>query len=137
MRYYLDTNILFFLIFNPSELDADVKALTTDFSNLFYTSSVCVMELVQLLVRYNETVKKPVDTSEIVYLLDKYNIEIKYISEQHIMYYAAMPVLHSDPNDRLIIAHAIVDRAVLISSDKQFPQYQKRLKGFNFILNKR
>ena len=108
-----------------------------DYSNRLYTSSVCVMELVQLIVRYNESRKKPVDPASVFEGLDSVHVEIVYQSSHHLRVYASMPVLHSDPNDRIIIAQAVADKMPLISSDRQFPKYQAKIPGFNFILNKR
>ena len=42
---------------------------------------------------------------------------------------------HRDPNDRLIIAQAISDRATLISSDRKFDRYERY--GLQFMFNKR
>ena len=137
MRYYLDTNIISFLLFNPDDLDRDVSNIVSDYSNSFYTSSVCVMELVQLILRYNEKRKRPIDHSKILDYLHDFNVEIQYVCRSHLMAYTSMPVLHSDPNDRLIIAQAASDKITLISSDLQFAQYQSKLKDFKFVLNKR
>lgn len=50
MRYYLDTNILAFLVTEQEdEICADVKAELSDYANQFLASSVCVMELMHLL----------------------------------------------------------------------------------------
>lgn len=42
---------------------------------------------------------------------------------------------HHDPNDRLIIAQAIVDQAPLISSDYKFKMYERHC--LDFVFNKR
>ena len=49
MRYYLDTNILVFLITGQKdEIDPDVKEHIFDYANRMMTSSVCVHELMHL-----------------------------------------------------------------------------------------
>lgn len=140
MRYYLDTNILIFLFSNPKRLDSNILEIISDCTNTFYTSSVCVMETIQVfLTNKTESLqKKDKNKKEDVFKkLEEYDIIIKYTTLQHLKEFAEMPVLHSDPNDRLIIAQAASDRITLISSDLQFPQYEAKMKNFNFILNRR
>ncbi|MDR1882665.1 MAG: hypothetical protein LBR26_07770 [Prevotella sp.] len=49
MRYYLDTNILVFLLSNPKEdISREVDDMISDYSNMLYTSSVAVNELILL-----------------------------------------------------------------------------------------
>ena len=48
MRLYLDTNILVFLLGERKSLSNDVMEILFDYSNTFYTSSVCVHELIHL-----------------------------------------------------------------------------------------
>lgn len=139
MRYYLDTNILIFLFSNPKRLDSNILEIISDCTNTFYTSSVCVMETIQVFLT-NKTEflqKKDKNKKEDIFKkLEKYDIIIKYTTLQHLKLFAEMPVLHSDPNDRLIIAQAASDRITLISSDTQFPLYATKMRNFNFILNK-
>lgn len=44
MRLYLDTNILIFLLDEKKSLDNNVLEILFDYSNVFYTSTVCVHE---------------------------------------------------------------------------------------------
>lgn len=49
MRYYLDTNILIYMLTrNSDELSKEVFEILTDYSNTYITSTVCVHELIHL-----------------------------------------------------------------------------------------
>ena len=117
MKIYLDTNILIFLLTNQDELSANTQRLIGDYANVLQTSSVCVHELIHLcqIGKLEEGKRKK----------DRLNV------------YASLPLheAHRDPNDRLIIAQAIADKTLLISSDNKFSQYT--LSGLTFIFNER
>ena len=74
---------------------------------------------------------------EIQALLDESEIRIVPVTQQHLNVYASLPLheAHRDPNDRLIIAQAIADKTLIISSDNKFSQYT--LSGLTFIFNER
>lgn len=137
MQYHIDTNILLFLIREPDSISAEVYDIVTDYSNTIYTSTVCVMEAIQIILKTNESKKKSIEPSSIISIVKSLNIKISTVTEKHLQVYAAMPVLHTDPNDRLIIAQAAADKMTLISSDLKFAQYAKKMKDFKFLPNKR
>ncbi len=139
MRYYLDTNILIFLIarLEKDELDSDVYALFSSYENTFITSSVCVHELINLLQIGKLEHNKYLTETEVIQWLNGNDIIIAYTTEKHLKSLAHLPLIgdHKDPFDRLIIAQAISDKIPLISSDHKFPQYER--EGLSFIFNKR
>lgn len=136
MRYYLDTNILYFTLTDAGNLSKEVRQIISDYSNILYTSSVCVMELMQIL-KTKPAKGKQQDPSKVLGYLKDMGVEVVYVKEKHLVEFSTTPALHSDPNDRLIIAQAASDKITLISSDSQFEQYVKYLPGFKFVLNRR
>lgn len=64
---------------------------------------------------------------------------IKYISfeEKHSFIVSLLNFIpkHNDPNDLAIIAHAMGEKATVISTDRNFPAYQKQ--GAKIIHNQR
>ncbi|MCL1867395.1 MAG: PIN domain-containing protein, partial [Paludibacter sp.] len=49
MRYYLDTNILIFILHNEKyNIHYDIRAILEDYSNSLYVSSIVVAELLFL-----------------------------------------------------------------------------------------
>ncbi len=134
MRYYLDTNIIVFLFTKRKDLSCKVLDIITDYSNILYTSTTCVMELIHLLHRGDIVLKKGYD---ILTSLDDFGIEIIPVDKRHLLEMEHLtPIFgHNDPNDHIIIAQAISDRINLISSDTKFKEYQKQ--GLLFTYNRR
>ncbi|MDD6867694.1 MAG: type II toxin-antitoxin system VapC family toxin [Prevotella sp.] len=130
-RYYLDTNILVFLLEKRSdEISKEVGELIMDYENLLFTSTVCVHELIHLSQIGKLHIKrkgKNADISEFSQWLDEMSIKIVPVTVQNLQTYSTLPLFdeHRDPNDRLIIAQAISDKIALVSSDRKFDMYEK------------
>ena len=134
MRYYLDTNILFFILTNVKELSNEVKKIIFDYSNILYTSTTCVMELIHLVHRGDIVLRKGTD---LLSMLRSYEIEIVPVDKRHLHTMENLTPIygHNDPNDHIIIAQAISDKITLISSDTKFKLYQEQ--GLKFVFNRR
>ena len=80
---------------------------------------------------------KNADISEFSEWLKNMGIDIVPVSVKHLEKLASLPLMddHRDPNDRLIIAQAILDKVALVSSDRKFDKYVKY--GLDFVFNKR
>lgn len=142
MRYYLDTNILEFLMHSPKQnLHHDIASVLFDYSNILLTSTVCVQEFIHLAqigkLNRGRGRKCTVTAGDLLDWLETTGIEIVPVSRLHLRQYAALPLHgdHRDPNDRLIIAQAISDRISLISSDGKFSEYSS--DGLDFVYNER
>ena len=139
MRYYLDTNVLIFVLLKKrrDELSQDVKQILNDYSNLFYVSTIAVQELIRV---YKSGVIEDKDYKTVVALLDaieESGIEIVPVNKRHLFLYAALEVVegHKDPNDHILIAQAISDKIPIISSDHKFKEYKGQ--GLSLVFNKR
>jgi PIN domain nuclease of toxin-antitoxin system len=143
MRYYLDTNILAFVLFYKNKednLDNNTYSILTDYENIFYVSTAVIRELLLLYKEGNfSTVKYNAykDYKAIFKAIEELGYEIKQVTKQHLFLYAELSPAedHKDPNDHMIIAQAIADKIPVISSDKKFKLYEKQ--GLKFIFNKR
>jgi len=140
MRYYLDTNILVFILFDKrleDNCDKNVRDIISNYENIFYISSIAMRELIKLYNDEELKSNKYKSIDDIFYLLGEYNIEIKPFTKQHVMTYAKLTMAtdHKDPNDHMIIAQSISDKIPVISSDKKFKLYENQ--GLQFVFNKR
>ncbi len=101
MRYYLDTNILLFLIarLEKDELDSDVYALFSSYENTFITSSVCVHELINLLQIGKLERNRYLTETEVIQWLNGNDINIAYTTEKHLKSLSRLPLIedHKDP----------------------------------------
>lgn len=126
-QYLLDTNILVFLLFADFDsVSDDTQAILNDYSNQIYTSSIAVTELLQLYrikkikTREFKTAKELYDAIE-----NKLHIKIIPFSKEHLRSLSMLNIVanHNDPFDHAIIAQAICENMILVSSDKKFKEY--------------
>ncbi len=138
-RYLLDTNILVFMLLADVEsISNETQQILNDYNNQLYTSSVCVLEILQL-VRIKKIQAKKYKTSiELISAIEN-NFYIKIIpfSKEHLKTVTSLniPNNHNDPFDHSIIAQAINEKMILVSSDKKFKEYVDQ--NLNLAFNKR
>jgi len=139
MRYYLDTNILIYILSeSKDDICLAVKKILADYSNTFFASSVAVEELIFLHKIGKIDFRKYEDIEELVERLKSlYGIETIFFNDFHYKQYLALQIAenHKDMNDHLIISQAISDKISLISSDNKFPFYENQ--KLKFVFNKR
>lgn len=138
-RYLLDTNILVFLVTGEiDEISSDLSGIFDDYNNVFETSSVSIMELIQLYRIGKIRFKRGQNIESILESIrNDLFIKIVPFGEKHIYTMSKLDVKdgHNDPFDHAIISHAIADRYTLISSDQKFKQYKPQ--NLSFVYNKR
>lgn len=143
MKYFLDTNIILILFLGRyNELRKSVIDLLENTSNSFYASSVSLIEISQL---YRKKKLKDIDyerlnTGErfIREILKKIPIlKVRPYEEKHGLITGRLTFVpkHNDPNDLAIIAHAMGEKATLISTDGNFPLYEQQ--GAKIVYNPR
>lgn len=140
MRYYLDTNILIFILEkNEDDLSKEVSLFLKDYSSTLYTSSIAIAELIFLfkIGKITPILKHKSELEIINELTEIYGIEVINFDKNHLSKYISLSISegHKDMNDHAIIAQAISDKIALISSDTKFKDYSEQ--GLNFIYNKR
>ncbi|GHS97671.1 hypothetical protein FACS189421_04880 [Bacteroidia bacterium] len=139
MRYYLDTNMLLFILSeNKDDISIPVAGILSDYSNQFFTSSVCITELIFLHKNGKVKFKRYKSELDILReLTDTYGIDTVYFNRYHLAVYTNLKIIegHKDPNDHAIIAQAISDKIPLISSDTKFKDYISQ--NLDFVFNKR
>ena len=138
MRYYLDTNILVFVLKNDKrEFCAETLHILEDYANIFYVSSFAVRELLALYREGKLEHLRYKSYKDLFALFRKLDYEIKPATEKHLFAYAELEPAadHRDPNDHMIIAQAISDKIPLISSDNKFKLYESQ--GLQLVFNKR
>ena len=138
MRYYLDTNILVFILFKETDsISHTVVDILGDYSNTLITSSVAVRELIFLYKTGKLRSKLYNTVDDLTAEIKKLNIEIIQFNNYHLQVYSKLAIVekHKDMNDHAIISQAISDKIALVSSDNEFKSYTSQ--GLNFIFNKR
>ena len=137
-RYMLDTNIFAYLADEKDRLTRDVFAILDDVSNMLYMSSESVKELVVafknkgLLAKRWKTVREMIDAIDEEYGITVLPVDVPIVKRMAELE-SNTAESHNDPSDLIIIAHSMVMKMPLISSDRKFPFY--RNQGLDLITN--
>jgi tRNA(fMet)-specific endonuclease VapC len=138
-RYLLDTNILAFLVSGDSDdISEETKNILTDYNNQLYTSSISVIELLQLYRIKKIQAKKYKNATDLYNAIeDVFYIKIIPFSKEHLSTLSKLKTAdgHNDPFDHSIIAQAITEKIILVSSDRKFEEYTSQNLIFSY--NKR
>ncbi|BAZ50695.1 putative PilT protein [Nostoc sp. NIES-4103] len=126
MKLLLDTHTFIFWDSQPSKLSARALELLTNKDNFRLLSVVSLWEI-QIKQQLGKlTLNK--NLAEIIIIQQNNYIEILPITVGHILALDSFPMYHKDPFDRLLIAQANIENAVLISCDSVFANYSVQVE---------
>jgi len=118
MRIVLDTHILLWLMEEDRRLSAQARAMIAD-ADAVYVSSVSLWEIA---VKWK--LGKIKEEPRIVEAqLASAGLEELAITHAHAVATAALPLLHKDPFDRMLVAQAITEPLALLTSDRKLAPY--------------
>lgn len=121
MKLLCDTHILCWSAVAPARLSARTVALLNDPANELFFSAASIWEIT--IKRALAKKDFPVDAEPLRRgLLENGYVELA-ITGEHALRVASLPKLHKDPFDRLLLAQAIVEGFVLLTSDKKLAKY--------------
>ncbi|HEY9001841.1 MAG TPA: type II toxin-antitoxin system VapC family toxin [Mucilaginibacter sp.] len=128
-RYLLDTHCLIWFQDDYSKIPGKILDLIADPKNSILFSQVSLFEL----AIKQKIGKLPGFSAS---MEDVYNQALRdsfsflNIQNSHIYIYATIPLLenHRDPFDRLLIATAITEEAIILSADDKFKLYGDMIK---------
>jgi PIN domain nuclease of toxin-antitoxin system len=121
MNYLLDTHLLIWVVTEDRKLPAVVLDLVNAPENTLFFSVLSLWEI---------TIKRGLNRKDFLYdarvvrraLLDNGYEEISILS-QHVVAVDALPPIHKDPFDRLLVAQATVEGITLLTADTTMAQY--------------
>jgi PIN domain nuclease of toxin-antitoxin system len=121
MKLLLDTHILLWAAGEPEQLSSQAKALIEDLENQLYFSAASLWEISikNKLGRADFKVDLPVLRRN---LLDNGFEEI-VITSAHTLSIGALPDIHKDPFDRMLIAQTVVEGVTLMTADSVVAEY--------------
>lgn len=122
MKLLLDTHAFIWWDSNPDKLSPRALTLCQDRRNTLIVSVASLWEMqikaqlgkLKLNIPMSELVKNQKETNE---------MQVLTISLEHILELGNLPAMHNDPFDRLLIAQAKVENAMIVSTDSIFAQY--------------
>ena len=121
MKLLLDTQLLLWAAGHPERLSARAKRQINDPENELLFSAVSLWEI---------TIKAALDRDDFrveprVFrraLLDNGYVELPITSE-HAVNVDALPPIHKDPFDRLLLSQALVEGITLLTADAELARY--------------
>jgi PIN domain nuclease of toxin-antitoxin system len=126
MKLLLDTHAFIWWDSQSSKLSSQVLSLCQDRANTVLLSVVSVWEMQIKLQLGKLRLNLPLAT--LIESQQRTNgIEVLPIILDHVLELDNLPAQHKDPFDRLLIAQARVEDAILISNDPIFTDYSVKL----------
>lgn len=122
MNFLLDTHVFLWCVTAPHLLSARGGQVCGDPSNRLLLSVVNVWELVIKVGVGKLKLDDPV-TDIVDYLLDRGNVTILGVELAHALRVGTLPSLHKDPFDRMLVAQALAEDAVLLTADPLVRRY--------------
>ena len=121
MKFLLDTQVLLWAAGEPERLSSAARRLLRDSKNelLFSAASLWEIAIKKSLGREDFRVEPRLLRRG---LLDHGYIELPVTSE-HAVSIDALPALHRDPFDRILLAQALTEGITLLTADAQLARY--------------
>lgn len=121
MRLLLDTHVLLWCLASPERLRPAARARIEDPDTVVFASAASAWEM---------EIKAALGKLEIPADLDEQLRRRRFtelpVHVRHVRALRALPALHRDPFDRLLVAQATVDDLVLVTNDERVRAYPLR-----------
>ncbi len=118
MRILLDTAVLLWMLGEPDRLPGPLKSQLEMRSNTLVVSDAALWEVA--MKRRSGVVNAPDDLPK---LLDRLGLDLMPIAREDIWASGALPPLHEDAIDRLMIAQALREDLTLATHDRAIWRY--------------
>ncbi len=118
MQYLLDTHILLWWFTTPEKIKSKAQKIIKDKSNTIYLSSASFWEMAikksigRLTLPHNLIEAATVESFKILPIMPEEGLGV-----------ADLPLLHSDPFDRLLIMQAKLNDLIIITKDSKITEY--------------
>ena len=126
MKVLVDTHTFIWALLQDHRLSAKVKQILRSDEHELVLSLVSLWEIAIKI----KTGKLNTIGSSVAYIHDEmeaYGMELLPIRYNHVLQLETLPVHHSDPFDRLLIAQAIAESLPILTHDEKFKPYPVRV----------
>jgi PIN domain nuclease of toxin-antitoxin system len=120
MTYLLDTHALIWYFENEGNLSRKAESLIDDPANSIYVSAATLWEIA-IKVGLG---KLDVDFDLLLAQVEQAGFFVVQTKNSYLQELIAMPQIHKDPFDRLLIATAKIEKMTLITTDENIHKYE-------------
>jgi PIN domain nuclease of toxin-antitoxin system len=126
MRILVDTHVFLWDLLDDHRSSRKAREILSSDEHQLYFSLVSLWEIAIKM----KTGKLNALGSSVSYIRDEmaeYGMELLPIRYEHILQLERLPLHHSEPFDRLLIAQAVAESLPILTHDAQFPAYPVKL----------
>jgi len=121
MNFLLDTHTIIWFFERSPKLPIRTKERIVDRGNNIYA---CTVSLWEIALKVNlGKLKLGFTFGELLGKVNTSTIELLQIENEYLKRLSALPSIHKDPFDRLLIATALVENLTLITADNNIQKY--------------
>ena len=121
MKYLLDTHALIWLLDGSSRLPLKTREIIKRNENRIYLCSISFLEIAIKVGLGKLTLSFSFE--EFLDEVRERDIELLQIKEGHLKRLVALPLLHRDPFDRLLVATAMAENLTILTVDENIYKY--------------
>lgn len=118
MRYLLDTHVLLWAVTDSPELGHEARQKIASDDHVIFLSMASLWEL-----QIKESIGKIILPKDFFSGMSESGFEILNISVEHLQALRRLPLLHRDPFDRMLVAQARHEEAILMTRDVDVMKY--------------
>lgn len=121
LRLLLDTHVALWAILDDPQLSSKARQLILNTGNAIIVSAASVWEI---SIKHGlARGQMPISGAEALQYFREAGYELMAISPMHAALVGALPPIHSDPFDRLLLAQARAESASLLTHDRVIAKY--------------
>ena len=121
MNYLLDTHTVLWYMGDAPNIPAKTKELIDDNRNGIFVSSVSLWETA---IKYNlGKMRSNLTLDGFLGKIERSDFKVLQIKNEHLRRLLAVPFIHKDPFDRLLISTALVENLTIITADANIQKY--------------
>ncbi|MCL1883694.1 MAG: type II toxin-antitoxin system VapC family toxin, partial [Defluviitaleaceae bacterium] len=116
MEYILDTHVLLWSMFEPAKLSKSTQKILLDKNS---QRAISISSIWEIAIK-NRIGKLPLPNgiADVFSAIETRGYGILDIDQKHVEIFNALPLLHRDPFDGIIIATALLEKMTIVTADE-------------------